>query len=149
MYGEIVKSITFLLAMLGYGGLTVTLIFSRKGKIPFTFWRVVSLIILLHVFMIWTIHYEWNFSTAVRNGYSGFLIFHSSLLMILISTFVYKSIALILIRISSVVVTVGAVGAVFRYESVQSYKLPVIICALAIGVTLLVILNEKRKSMKR
>jgi len=149
MYGEIVNSITFLLAMLGYGGLTVTLIFSRKGKIPFTFWRVVSLIILLHVFMIWTIHYEWSFSTAVRNGYSGFLIFHSALLMILISTFVNKSRALILIRISSVVVTVGAVGAVFRYEAVQIYKLPVIICALAIGVTLLMILNEKRKSMKR
>lgn len=149
MYGEIVKSITFLLAILGYIGLTVTLIFSLKGKIPFTFWRVVSLIILLHVFMIWTVHYEWNFSTSVRNGYSGFLIFHSALLMNLISTFVNKSIALILIRISSVVVTVGAVGAVFRYESVQFYKLPVIICALVIGVALLVILNEKRKSMKR
>ena len=115
--------------MIGYLGLTVSIIYSLKRNIPVLLWRIVASIIFIHVFMVWNFHYEWNFSMAVRNGFSGFLIFHSALLMIIISTVVKKAIAIILIRIASVVVTVGAIGAVFRYDIVSIYKIPVLICA--------------------
>lgn len=123
--------VTFLLAMIGYAGLTITLLISLRGNVPLTFWRIISLIILIHVFMVWTYRYEWEFSMSVRNGYLGFLIFHSALIIILISNFIKQSIAKTLIKISFIIVTAGAVGAVFRYDVVEIYKVPVLIFATA------------------
>ncbi len=129
--GTVQIFITFLLAIIGYIGLTITLLLSFKKKVPFLFWRIVALIILVHVFMVWTYRYDWQFSIAVRNGYSGFILFHTALLMILISNVVKESAAKILIRVSFIVVTIGAVGASFRYDVVAVYRLPVIVCAIA------------------
>ena len=126
--------ITFFFAVIGYTGLTITLLLSLKKNIPHLFWRIVSLIILIHVFMVWSSRYDWQFSMSVRNGYSGFLIFHTALLMILLSNFVKENIEKTLIRISFIVVTTGAVGAVFKYDVVAVYKIPVLICA-AVGST--------------
>ena len=123
--------ITFFLAMIGYAGLTATLLLSLKRKVPVLFWRIVALIILVHVFMVWNYYYEWQLSLAVRNGYAGFIIFHSALLLILYSIVVKESTAKILIRISFIIVTLGALGASFRYDVVTIYMVPVIICALA------------------
>ena len=138
--------ITFLLAIIGYNGLTITLLLSIKRKIPYLFWRIVTAIILFHVIMVWTYHYSWQFNVAVRNGYSGFIIFHSALLFILISNFVKENVAKILIRISFVVVTIGAVGASFRYDVVSIYKIPVLICAVAGSVGLFFLFYQKRKN---
>ena len=87
--------------------------------------------------MVWVFHYDWQFSVAVRNGYSGFIIFHSALLMILLSNFVKESSAKVLIKISFIVVTIGAVRAVFRYDVVSIYRIPVLICAAAGSLGLL------------
>ena len=81
--------------------------------------------------MVWAYRYDWQFSLAVRNGYFGFLLFHSALLIILISTFVKESGAKTLIRVSFIVVTIGAVGASFRYDVVAIYRVPVLLCAIA------------------
>src|SRR3970282_1236442 len=96
---------TFFFAIIGYTGLTITLLLSLKQNILHLFWRIVSLIILIHVFMVWSTRYDWQFYKSVRNGYSWFLIFHTALLMILISNFVKENIAKTLIRISFIVVT--------------------------------------------
>ncbi|RPI68521.1 MAG: hypothetical protein EHM47_14410 [Ignavibacteriales bacterium] len=118
--------ITFFLAMIGYAGLTITLLFSLKSKIPVFFWRLITIIIFVHVIMVWTYSYDWQFAHSVRNGYSGFIIFHSALLVILISNMVKDSTTKILIIISYIVVTTGAVGAVFRYSVVEIYRIPVL-----------------------
>lgn len=114
--------------------MTAVVLFTLRQMVPFLFWIVVVIIILVHVIMVWAFRYDWLFSLAVRNGYSGFIIFHSALLMILVSAFAKESTAKILIRISFIVVTAGAVGAVFRYDVVEIYKLPVLICSTA-GIT--------------
>ncbi len=126
--------ITFLLAIIGYAGLTVTLILSLKNKPYMYFWRVISLIILIHVFMVWNYRYSFDFSLSVRNGYGGFILFHSSLIIILVSAFVKEKLSKTLIIISFFIVTSGAVGASFRYDVVAVYKIPVLVCA-AIGFT--------------
>lgn len=68
--------------------------------------------------------------------------------MILISNVVNKGASIILIRLSFIVVTIGALGASFRYDVVAIYKLPVIFCALAGSGGLLWIFYKKRKIMK-
>jgi len=134
---EALTFITFFLAITGYCGLTIAILFSLQEKIPIQFWRIVSAIILLHVIMVWSFHYEGNFFTAVRNGYSGFIIFHSALLMIIVSNFVKRKLAILLVRISFIIVSIGAVGAVFRYDVVAVYKLPVIFFVLLVVVSVI------------
>ncbi len=123
--------ITFLLAMIGYAGLTAVILLSARGILPARLLRVVAVVILTHVFMVWTFRYEWQFPLAVRNGYAGFIMFHGALLLILVSTTARERIARPLIKVAFVVVTMGALGATFLYDVVAMYRVPVILCALA------------------
>jgi hypothetical protein len=123
------------------------MIISLRRKIPILLWRITAAIILIHVFMVWNYHYEWNFSMSVRNGYSGFLIFHSSLLLILVSAFLKENISRILIIISFIIVSTGAIGASFRYEIVSVYRIPVLF--LAFSGFLSLFLNYFRKPLIR
>ncbi len=131
MAPERLEFITFLLAMLGYAGLTATVLWSARGRLPVGFWRAVALIIVVHVAMVWTVRYGGSFAQATRNGYAGFLMFHAALTMIVASVFVEDGRALWLIRIAFAVVTMGALGAVFIYDVVALYRIPVIVCAVA------------------
>jgi hypothetical protein len=124
--------------MLGYAGMTTVLLFSLKNQFPKLLWRIIVSIILLHVLMVWNFRYEWQILLAVRNGYAGFLIFHSALIMILISTFLNQKFSLLIVRISFIVVSIGAIGVTFRYAAVEVYKIPVIILSV-IGLSSLAI----------
>jgi hypothetical protein len=74
--------LTFLLAIVGYAGLTATALLAAHGRMPVRFWRIVTLVIVAHVALVWTVRYEWRFALAVRNGYAGFVVFHAALAMI-------------------------------------------------------------------
>lgn len=121
--------ITFFLGVTGYLGLTIVIILSLQEYFPSIIWKITTLIILAHVIMIWLFRYDLHFPLAVRNSYSGFAIFHSALILILLSHF-YKRKSLLLIRLSFIIVSMGAIGAVFRYDVVELYKVPVLTCAI-------------------
>ena len=129
--------ITFLLAIIGYVGLTTVVLLSLQGRMPIMLWRPVAAVIVAHVIMVWSFRYEWEFALAVRNGYAGFLIFHSALLMIAASIFNQERVARRLVQIAFAVVTMGALGASFLYDAVAMYRIPVILCALTGGGSLL------------
>jgi hypothetical protein len=92
--------------------------------------RVVTLVIVVHVILVWVVRYEGRFSDATRNGYVGFMLFHGALLAIVTSAFVNQRLARQLLITAFGVVTVGALGAVFRYDVVAIYRVPVIVCAI-------------------
>lgn len=125
--------ITFLLAPIGYAGLTITAVAAAQGRIPVRFWRGVAAVILVHVVMVWIVRYEGQLSEATRNGYVGFVLFHGALLAILASAVLHDSLARPLILGAFGIVTVGALGAVFRYEEVALYRIPVVLCAVLGG----------------
>ena len=139
--------ITFLLAITGYVGLTTVVIITLREQHPTALWRIVALIILAHVLMVWIYRYDWQFDLAVRNGYAGFVIFHTAFALILISTFVKKYLSQKLIHISFIVVTMGATGASLRYDEVSMYRFIVIPCGLIGGIELIkfYILNRKKR----
>ena len=139
--------ITFLLAITGYVGLTTVVILTLRRQHPITLWRIVTLIILAHVLMVWIYRYDWQLDLAVRNGYTGFVIFHTALALILISTFVNKYLSQKLIHLSFIVVTTGATGASLRYDEVSMYRFIVIPCGLigGIGLIKLYILDRKKR----
>jgi len=138
--------ITFLLAIIGYVGLTALVVFTVRGRHPIVLWRIVVLIIFIHVLMVWFHRYGWNFDLAVRNGYVGFVIFHTAFVFILTSTFVSRNWAHRLVHISFLIVTVGAIGASFRYEVVSLYRYIVIPCGLigTIGLFKFYVLDRKK-----
>jgi hypothetical protein len=67
---------------------------------------------------------------SVFFGVHRFLIFHAALLMIIASAFRSSHAAAKIVRIAYLIVTAGALGAVFRYDIVALYRIPVIVCAL-------------------
>lgn len=88
------------------------------------------MIIFTHVVLVWVHRYQMQLEVATRNGYYGLIIFHSALLMIIISTIVKQNISLLLMRISFIIVAAGAIGASFKYDVVSIYKIPVILLTI-------------------
>lgn len=125
--------VTFLMAILGYVGLMCVVVLTVKDRPWVWLWRIVVPIIFVHVVMVWMFRYDWQFDLAVRNGYVGFVIFHLALISILISAFCRHDLAQKLIHLSFVIVTVGALGASFRYEDVAIYRFVVMGCGFVGG----------------
>jgi hypothetical protein len=131
--GDQLKFITFLLAPIGYAGLTAVTVMAAQGQLPTLLLRATVAIILVHVFMVWHVHYGWQFSEATRNGYVGFILFHGALAAIVASAAAPPHIAKILLTVAFLVVTLGALAATAEYEVVRAYRIPVIILA-AVGL---------------
>lgn len=129
--------VTFVMAIVGYVGLTGVVVLTLRGPVPVFLWRGVALIIFAHVVMVWAFRYGWVFDLAVRNGYAGFVIFHVAMLAIVVSTFCREDLAKKLIHISFLIVTMGAIGASFRYDVVAIYRIPVMVCGLVGGISLI------------
>jgi hypothetical protein len=123
---------TFLLAVVGYAGLTVTALLAARGRLPVGLWRITAAIIVAHVTLVWSVRYGWSWAQATRHGYAGAVIFHGALLLVVTSVFAGNRTATRLIAVSFVVVTLGALGAVFRYDEVAVYR-PVVIGLAAVG----------------
>ena len=123
--------VTFLLAPIGYAGLTFTAVMAARGRLPRSFWRAVVFVIVTHVFLVWHVRYEWQVSEATRDGPIGFLVFHAALAAIAASVVASERVARMLIIGAFAVVTVGALVATFKYDVVEMYRIPVFICAIA------------------
>jgi hypothetical protein len=95
------------------------------------------MVIVVHVMLVWRVRYEWQLAEAVRNGYLGFGVFHAALAMIVASLFVARARARVLVFTAFAIVTLGALGAVSRYEVVAHYRIPVIFTAVVGAVALL------------
>ena len=129
--------VTFLLAPIGYVMLTVVAVRSAAGSVPRALLRTTAAVVLVHVALVWTVHYGGAFSQATRNGYAGFALFHGALLAIVASIFLDDRMARRALIAAFAIVTLGALGAVFKYEIVAAYRLPVVACAIT-GTALLV-----------
>jgi hypothetical protein len=131
MTASALEFITFLLAPIGYAGLTSTMVMSTRGRWPVLLARLTAAIVVMHVLLVWHVRYEWHFSEATRNGFAGFAIFHAALAAMVTSLVADFRMARRLVMGAFVAVTVGALAATFMYEEVASYRIPV----MAIAVT--------------
>lgn len=123
-------TLTFALAITGYGGLTATVVIMQRGtRLPRVVWWPTAAAIVCHVALVWAVRYDWRFAMATRNGYAGFLIFHAALALVVGSLFMAVSRARLAIHAAFLAVTAGALGAVFRYDEVAIYRVPVIALA--------------------
>jgi len=121
----VLEQLTFLLAPLGYAGLTASMISAVYRHTPLGLWRVTALVIVTHVGLVWHVRYAWQFNEATRNGYAGFAMFHTALLAIVVSTIVGEDLRRKLLVTAFLVVSLGASVAVYKYDVVAGYRFPV------------------------
>lgn len=139
--------VTFLLAPIGYAGLTLALVQISRGDRLGAVWRLTTLVIVTHVVLVWYVRYDWQFSEATRNGYVGFAVFHAALAAILTSHVVSPAAARRLVVVAFLAVSVGAIGATFRYDVVEMYRIPVLLCAVAGSAALLRACTARRRAL--
>jgi len=120
------ETIVFLGAFLAYTGLGISTTLTWRGVFDRRLALGVALIVTAHVFGVWSHRYEWQFDQAVRNGYGGVLIFHTALIAINAALFTPDRISVLLHRLAFVTVSMGAIGATFRYDVVAIYRVPVL-----------------------
>ena len=125
-----IETITFLAAIIGYAGLTANMVLVAASRHRRVYMLPVALIVFAHVLLVWQYRYEWEIAQATRNGYAGFLIFHTALLGILYAPLARDRDARRLVAFSFLVAAMGASGAVLRYDEVAVYRLPVFVCDL-------------------
>jgi hypothetical protein len=125
--------------------LTVAAVRSAAGRVPRALLRATAAVVVVHVALVWTVHYGGAFAQATRNGYAGFTLFHGALLAIVASVFLTDRIARRALIAAFAIVTIGALGAVFQYEIVAAYRLPVAACAIT-GTALLVRAYMRRRA---
>ena len=130
-------TVTFALAAAAYVGLGVSAVLAQRRARFVKLWRLTVVIAAIHVVMVWHVRYSWSLDLAVRNGYAGFVIFHSALLSMLGACIVRRDAARWLILLSFAIVSVGANGAVWRYDVVAIYRVPVAACAALSGLMLI------------
>lgn len=141
-----IEFITFLLAFVGYIGLAINAILLLTDRPPRYLMIPVALIVVVHVLLVWWFRYDWQMAQATRNGYAGFLLFHTALLSIVASTITSRTWSNRLILFSFLVVTMGASGAVFRYDVVTMYRYPVLLIGLT-GVSMLIKYGYSKRQM--
>lgn len=101
--------------MVGYLGLTVAaLLTAYQRRLP-AVWRLIVVAIVVLVYLVWEhFFYGWHLTSATRNGYAGFLLFHGALIALIVSTVVSERLRNRLLWASYFIVSMGAAGAVFR-----------------------------------
>jgi hypothetical protein len=138
------ETLTFVLAVVAYAGLSLAAILAIRGRPPQWLSVAVALVAVVHVALVWHFRFEWDFARSMRNGYVPFAIFHAALGAIVLAAFTSGKTAARLTIASFLVVTLGALGAVFSVPAVSMYRIPVIVIA-AIGL-IRVIANLRRIS---
>ena len=121
-----IEALVFLGAFTAYTGLGISTTLTFRDVFHRQLAWGVALVVTAHDFGVWAHRYEWQFDQAVRNGYGGFLLFHTALIYINVALFTPDRISRILHRVAFVVVSMGAVGATFRYDVVSVYRIPVL-----------------------
>lgn len=127
------ERVTFLLAVIGYAGLTAGALLAARGRVLPWLSRSTAVVVATHVALVWTVRYGWSWAQATRDGYAGAVIFHSALALIVASVFVAHRLATRLIMTAFAIVSAGAVAAVFMDDAAAVYR-PVVIGLAGIGV---------------
>ena len=138
------ESLTFLLAVIGYAGLTTTAVFAAAGRPSQWLWRLTAAVIVAHVALVWTVRYGWRLDAATQNGYAVFVVFHGALALILVSLVTPARLARQLVWLAWGIVTLGAVGAVFSDPAVSIYRIPIILLALGGAAKLIAAWRRQR-----
>ncbi len=126
-------AITFGLAVAGYASMGLDVVLQRAGRA----YRLVSvgvvLLVVSHVTCVWALRYGWSVAKATER-LGGFVIFHAALAMLIAAAIVDEKWRRFITPAAFLVVTAGAVGAVFKFEYVEPLRIPVLLVPVLTAV---------------
>jgi hypothetical protein len=126
----LLDTLVFSLALGAYASLGVAaVVHSRQGdaKTPA---RLTAVLVSGHVLGVWAHRFGWSLSEATENGWRGFFLFHLAYVLIVAAPFATCR-ARELTYAGFLIVSGGAVGAVFKYDVVTPFRYPVLLVAVS------------------
>jgi hypothetical protein len=122
--------LVFPLAFVGYVLLAVTVV-SHFSKRPSRWLHgITAVVILTHVLLVWLWRFDGSLAYAWEKNPVGFVLFHTALVLILLSTVLPLRWSQWLVGTAFPIVTAGALGATFRTEEVAVYRWPLLVVLL-------------------
>jgi hypothetical protein len=79
-----------------------------------------------HVLLVWGWRFDWSVDSAVAKGWAGFVLFHTTLGLIVLAAAAPRLWARRCTLAAFPIVTAGAVAAAFKYDYVAAYRWPLI-----------------------
>lgn len=126
--------LTFGLAFAGYLLLAADTLLRVAGREHRTLTVVLALVVAAHVACVWGLRFEWQVERAVDGRLAGFVLFHGALLLIAVAPLTRGRAALGLLAAAFAIVSIGAIGAAFKYDVVAALQIPLLIaCAATIA----------------
>ena len=126
--------LTFGLAFAGYLLLCSEVVLRAGGRAVPGSSLLLAAVVATHVACVWSFRFGGSFDLAYSGREPGFFLFHGALLLIVTAPFVERRWTDRLLGVAFVIVSLGAIGASFKYEVVSILRLPVVAACLATGV---------------
>jgi hypothetical protein len=118
--------VTFTLAALAYALLSASATVGLKSGGNRRLAALAALVAVAHVCCVWAFRYGWALEKAIARGYGGAVLFHGALALMLISPVLRSPWGIRATLVAWGLVSAGALGAVFRFESVAWLRAPII-----------------------
>jgi hypothetical protein len=118
--------VTFSLAVFAYALLAASVVSGIAGRRTRAPAIGAATAALAHVGCVWALRFEWSAAEAVEKGVAGAILFHLALLTLVSAALVRPPWALRLGSLAFVIVSAGALGAVFKYDYVAPFRWPVV-----------------------
>jgi hypothetical protein len=87
-----------------------------------------------HVALVWIVRFEGSFEVALSRGWAGFAIFHVALALIVAASTAPGRWSGRLMLAAFPIVSLGAIGAAFKYEFVSVLRIPLIAAFAAAAI---------------
>ncbi len=100
-----------------------------------------AVVILAHVALVWIVRFEGSLDVALSKGAAGFAIFHVALALIVAASLAPEPWSGRAMFTAFPIVTLGALGAAFKYDYVAVLRLPLI---AAFGAAIAAIVLARR-----
>lgn len=123
---RVLEIVTFALAIAGFVLLAWCAAFAAAGQRPRWLLLLTTVVVLVHVALVWGDRYGGSIAQATRNGYTGFALFHTALAALVAANVVGHRRGTQCVLFTFLVVCIGANGAIWRYDVVAIYRIPVI-----------------------
>ncbi|MFT4514258.1 MAG: hypothetical protein ACI89X_001026 [Planctomycetota bacterium] len=140
--------VTFGLALIGYALLAAQFARVHPSREMRMHAIITACVVAAHVACVWGLRFEWSLTRMLDKSLSGFVIFHTALLLILVAPLVRGKLCVRVTTAAFALVTAGALPAPFRYPELSLLLWPLVAIAVtAIGYAIATNQRSPKRTM--
>lgn len=139
-------SLTFGLAIVGFGMLAADAARRSRGRRSAAWTRATAAVVGAHVVCVWAFRFGWSLEVMQRKGIAVAVLFHGAFAALLTAAVVREPWRTTCVWLAFAVVCLGALPAPFRYDEIAVLRLPVLAIA---GAAVWTICRRRRRPVTR